>query len=345
MPVNSEKGEGSSGKAVKLAMLYVLLIFLVSFLTTFLMFPIAIPRLKRVGISGKDMNKPHQPQIAEMGGIILAAGFCAGIIMAIGIKTFFSRLLTIDLLSMLGALSVVLVVTLIGIVDDLIKVRQGAKAILPLLASLPLIATKAGQTLIIIPFIGPVNMGIFYSLAIVPIGITGSANAFNMLAGFNGMEAGMGLVAVGSLGIIAYLLKSTTSLVLLVAAMGALIATLHYNWYPSKVFLGDVGTFSIGAIIATAVILGNFEWAGIIIIIPYAYDAFMKFIHHLPSKGWWGVYRNGKLYCPESGPVGLCQQIMKWSGGIAEKNLVLLLIGIEALFGATAIILYLWFLR
>ncbi len=325
-------------------MYFVLLIFLVSFFTTLFLFPAAIPRLKRAGIRGKDMNKPHQPEVAEMGGIILAAGFCAGIITAIGIKTFFSYLLSLDLLSLLGALSVVLAVSLIGIVDDLILVRQGAKAILPLLASLPLIATKTGQTIISIPFMGPINLGIFYSLFLVPIGITGSANAFNMLAGFNGLEAGMGLVAVSSLAVIAYLLKANTSLVLLVAAMGALIATLRYNWYPSRVFLGDVGTFSIGAMVATAVILGNFEWAGIFIIVPYAFDAFLKFTHRLPSKGWWGVYKDGKLYCPNSGPVGLCQMIMRWSGGIAEKNLVLVLMGIEAIFGTMAIMLYLFFL-
>lgn len=341
---NSETGGGTSGKSFKRPMYYALLIFLISFITTFLMFPAAIPRLKRAGITGKDMNKPHQPQVAEMGGLVLAAGFCIGIITAIGIKTFFSHLLSIDLLSMLGALSVVLVVCLIGVVDDLIRVRQGAKAIFPLVASLPLIATKAGQTIISIPFIGPIDMGLFYSLVLVPIGITGSANAFNMLAGFNGLEAGMGLVAVASLGVIAYSLKSTTALVVLVAALGALIATLRYNWYPSKIFLGDVGTFSIGAIVATAVIVGNFEMAGVIIIIPYAFDAFFKLIHGLPSSGWWGIYKNGKLYCPESGPVGLCQLIMRWSGGITERKLVLVLMGIEAIFGSIAIIVYLWFL-
>lgn len=324
-------------------MFYALLIFLVSFITTYFMFPAAIPRLKKAGISGKDMNKPGHPQVAEMGGLVLAAGFCAGIITAIGIKTFYARLLTIDLLSLVGALAVVLIVCLIGVVDDLIKVRQGAKAIFPLMASLPLIAIKAGQSLITIPFVGPVNLGVMYSLVMVPIGITGSANAFNMLAGFNGLEAGMGVVVVISLGIIAFFLKSTTAIVLLVAALGALLATLRYNRYPSKVFLGDVGTFSIGAIIATAVILGNFEIAGLIIIIPYAFDAFMKFTHRLPSTGWWGIYKNGKLYCPTSGPVGLCQLIMKWSGGITERKLVLVLIGIEAVFGAIAIILFRFF--
>ena len=39
---------------------------------------------------------------------------------------------------------------------------------------------------------------------------------------------------------------------------------------------------------------------------------------------------HGKLYCPDSGPISLCQLIMKLCGGISERNLVLLLMGIEA---------------
>jgi len=38
---------------------------------------------------------------------------------------------------------------------------------------------------------GAVDWGIFYPLAIIPIGIVGAANAYNMLAGYNGLEAGM----------------------------------------------------------------------------------------------------------------------------------------------------------
>jgi len=53
-----------------------------------------------------------------------------------------------------------------------------------------------------------------------------------------------------------------------------------------------------------------------------------------------GVFRDGKLYCPDSGPVGLGQLIMKVCGGISERNLVLVLMGIEAVCGVVAILLY-----
>ena len=74
--------------------------------------------------------------------------------------------------------------------------------------------------------------------------------------------------------------------------------------------------------------------------IPYMVDFLIKAKNHFPSKNWWGIYKNGKLYYPDSGPVGLCQLIMRFSGGISERNLVLVLMGIETIFGIIAILIY-----
>jgi UDP-N-acetylglucosamine--dolichyl-phosphate N-acetylglucosaminephosphotransferase len=318
----------------------IFLTFLFSFLVTFFGFPIIIPRLKKVGIVGKNMNSEKQEEIPEMGGLVIAIGFGAGIVATIFLRTFFDIFLSVSLTSILAVLSTVLIVVLIGIFDDLISIRQGFKAIMPVFAALPLMAIKEGDSLMKIPGLEILNFGIFYSLILVPLGITGAANAVNMLAGFNGLEAGMGIVAIGSLVIIAYLMGQTTSLIILIAAFGALLATLYYNWYPAKILVGDVGTFTIGAVIASSVIIGNYEAAGIILMIPYMVDFLIKAKNHFPSKSWWGIYKNGKLYCPDAGPVGLCQLIMKLCDGISERNLVLLLMGVEAIFGVIAILIY-----
>jgi len=318
-----------------------ILIFLVSFLVTFLVFPKAIQQLKKTGIVGKDINKPGEPEVAEMGGLVIVAGFAAGVIIAIAIETFFDRLIEINLIDIFAILSTILMIALIGIIDDLILLPRSIKAIIPVFASFPLVAIKAGHTTMNIPFVGAVDFGIIYSLFLVPFGITGAANAVNMLAGFNGLEIGMGIAAIGCLSIIAFLIKATTSFIVLIAALGALIATLRYNWYPARVLIGDVGTLSIGAVIASSVILGNFELAGVIIIIPYFIDFLFKFFHGFPSKGWKGNYNNGKLYCPSHGPVSFCQLIMKLSKGISEKGLVITLISIEFIFGIIAILYYL----
>ena len=318
-----------------------LLIFLISFGIPFFIFPKVIPQLEKSKIVGKDLHKPDQTKVAEMGGLVTISGFVAGIIVVIALKTFFNHLISVDLISILGVLSTILLIALIGIVDDLILLKKSVKAIIPLFASFPLVAIKAGHTAMNVPFVGQIDFGILYSLILVPAGITGAANAANMLAGFNGLEVGMGIAATVCLAVIAYLTGAVTSFFVLIAALGALIATFKYNWYPARVLIGDVGTLSIGAIVASSVIIGNFEVAGVIIIIPYAVDFVLKAINHFPSKGWEGIYNNGKLYCPESGPVGFCQLIMKITGGITERKLVLVFIGMEAIFGIIAVLFYL----
>jgi UDP-N-acetylglucosamine--dolichyl-phosphate N-acetylglucosaminephosphotransferase len=253
-------------------------------------------------------------------------------------KTFLDLFVSISLTSILAAFSTIAIVALIGIFDDLISIKQGIKAFMPVFAALPLIAIKEGFTVMKVPFIGFVDFGLFYHIVLIPLGITGAANAVNMLAGFNGLEVGMGIVAIGSLSIIAYLIGETTAFLLSVVMLGSLFATLYYNWYPAKILIGDVGTLTIGAVMASIVIIGNFETAGVILIIPYIIDFIIKAKNHFPYS--FGVYKEGKLYCPDNGPVGLGQLIMKVSGGISERNLVLVLMGIEVVFGIIAIIIY-----
>jgi UDP-N-acetylglucosamine--dolichyl-phosphate N-acetylglucosaminephosphotransferase len=318
----------------------ILVSFLCALIVSLFSFPLMIPRLKRVGITGKDLNKPGQPEIAEMGGLVTAAGFCSGVLLIIALKTFTEQFNAINLQYLLATLVTVLTAVLIGIIDDFISLKQWVKAITPLFASMPLIAAKAGDTAITIPFLGRVDLGIIYSLVFVPIGVAIAANGVNMLAGFNGLEVGMGLVGMTSLAIIAFNLGENTALVILLAALGALLATLRNNWYPAKVFIGDAGTFSIGAMMASAVIIGNFEMAGVIIMIPYAIDFFIKLKNHFPSRGWEGIYRDGKLYCPEKGAKGLAQVIMRMTGGVSEKNLTLILIAAEVICGTGAIWMY-----
>lgn len=284
---------------------------------------------------GKDVHKPDKVEVPEMGGLFLVTGFVVGIALVIAFNTFLDRFLSIDLSQVLAVLSVVLIIAIVGTIDDLIGIRQSVKALMPLFASLPLLAVRAGDSMISIPFAGQVDFGIFYSIILIPLGITGAANAVNMLAGFNGVEAGMGIVAMASLAAVAYLTGETAAFLILIAAIGALLATLYFNWYPAKVFVGDVGTLSIGAIIASAVIIGNFELAGVIVIIPYLLDFVIKAKNRFPKS--FGVYRAGKLYCPESGPVGLGQLILKVTGGTSERNLTLILMGLEAVCGAIAI--------
>lgn len=64
---------------------------------------------------------------------------------------------------------------------------------------------NAGQSTMNLPIVGTVDWGILYPLLIVPIGIVGASNVYNMVAGYNGLEAGMGVVMLSALAYIAFI--------------------------------------------------------------------------------------------------------------------------------------------
>ena len=316
-----------------------------SLLCALLALSLVIPRLRAAAVVGQDVHKKGRPEVPEMGGLVILIGFGAGLLLALAMMSFFHLFVFANMLLLVAALSTILLAGLIGILDDLLGMSQWAKALLPIFAALPLMAVRAGHTWMWIPFLGRVNWWIFYPLVLVPLGVTVAANAVNMLAGFNGLEVGLGIVAIGSLSILAAALQETTALIILLSGLGALLAVIYYNWYPARLLVGDVGTLSIGAIIATAVIVGNFETAGVIVMIPYAIEFLFKAMHRFPTGGEGTAGQlgeDGRLYCPATGPVGLGQLLMKLFGGLHERTLVLILIGIEAVFGVLAIALYLW---
>lgn len=319
-------------------MLTFILIFLVSAATSLVLGGLLIPRLVKVGMTGNDINKPGRPEVAEMGGIAIVAGASGGMLLAIFLQTFFG--LSFDLTFMLAAIITILLVGLIGFVDDLVDIPQKWKALLPLFAAIPLVVVKAaGSTAMTIPLIGTINLGLVYIIVLIPLGIAVCSNLTNMLAGFNGMEAGMGVVMFATLAIVAFRSGQNGMLIIALSMLGGLLGFLWFNRYPSKAFPGDVGNLAIGGALAVSVIIGNLESAGAILAVPYVIDFFVKAANRFPSRGWNGNYRDGKLYAPEK-PVSFAQWVMKLSGGISEQRLTLFFVGLEAAFAVIVLILY-----
>jgi UDP-N-acetylglucosamine--dolichyl-phosphate N-acetylglucosaminephosphotransferase len=314
-------------------------ILLFSILVTVAFSELLIPRLKKFGITGKDVNKEGRPEVAEMGGLAIVAGFTAGVLLAIMLNTFNG--LEFNITYVLAALVTIHAMGFIGIVDDLLDIPQMVKAFLPLAAAVPLVAVSAaGSTAMTIPFVGSVDLGIVYMVVLIPMGIAVSSNLTNMLAGFNGLEAGMGSVIMLVMAILAFMHGSNEMLVLFLPMLGALLGFLRNNWYPAKVFPGDVGNLTIGAVLASGVIIGNMESAGALIMVLYVVDFFIKAWNRFPSSKWWGELKEGKLYPLEGKVRGFAQLVMKMSGGISERNLTLVFIGMQIIVGLVVFLLY-----
>ncbi|MBI5227225.1 UDP-N-acetylglucosamine--dolichyl-phosphate N-acetylglucosaminephosphotransferase [Candidatus Micrarchaeota archaeon] len=309
-----------------------------AFFVTLISTRVLIPYLKKSGITGKDENKADEPEIPEMGGIAIVAGLVAGLLLAIFLDTFLGY--QINMVYILAATITIISIAFIGMVDDLVSLPQWVKALLPLFAAVPLVAVKAAaSTAITIPFIGMVDFGLLYIVVLVPLAIAVCSNLTNMLAGFNGMEAGMGAVMFAALAILAITHQSHEMAVISLSMLGALLAFEVFNFYPAKIFPGDVGNLTIGAVLATAVIIGNFESAGLILMIPYAIDFLVKAKNKFPHTHQ--DVKGGKLY-PKDGKVrGFVHVVMAAFNGITERGLTLFFMNFEAVFAIIVLILFL----
>ncbi len=286
-----------------------------------------IPRLKAAGMSGKDVNKPSTPEVAEMGGLSILFAILVSALFVIALDSF--QLVEIgSIMPIVVVLLSISFVGFVGIIDDLISMPQAVKALLPIIGSFPLVALKiAGSTFVSIPLLGTVDFGIFYFLAIIPLSITVSANLTNMLAGFNGLEYGMAIPMYAAALLLGLHTGSAVIVVFSTSMLGASAGFLVFN-FSGKVFPGDIGTLLIGALLASILIAGNLESYAAVFAI-YILEFIIKAANGFPSKGWAGTYKDGKLHCEKA--VSLPQLVMKKTGGISERSLVLLFIGAQAI--------------
>ncbi len=278
--------------------------FLVSFVITLVSTPYWIKIAHKIGIVAVDMHKvDKKKKVAELGGIVVVFGFIMGVLLYIALDTFYIESTNLANLErdvqILACLTTILIISIIGLVDDIlgwkIGLRQYQKPILVLLATIPMIVVNAGHSITTVPFIGSIDIGILYALLIVPLAITGAANGFNMIAGYNGLEAGMGMIMLTFLSYMAWLNNYGWVAVLGLCMVASLFAFYIFNKYPAKIFPGDTVTYSVGALIAIIAIMGNIEKIALIIFIPYFIELILKLRGKLQKESFATVKKDGSL--------------------------------------------------
>jgi UDP-N-acetylglucosamine--dolichyl-phosphate N-acetylglucosaminephosphotransferase len=258
--------------------------FLLSLTACLILLPPYIKKAKQVGITGLDIHKPGSPAIAECGGVILVLAYLIGLF-------FFIPFIVEDLnLEIIGTAATVLLASFIGFIDDIYETRWRIKVLTPLLGGVPLVVMRLGRATIQTPFglldfasLGLLGLVLFFAV-ILPIAVTASANAVNMFAGLNGQEAGASLIMALAMLYLTVQVPKNIGFIILVPFIGALLAFLFFNRYPSKVFPGDIGTFGMGTVIACVAILADLERAAIIMFIPHTVNAILFFIGKLKRQ-------------------------------------------------------------
>lgn len=337
-------------------MLIPILVFVVSVLTTLFFIRPLKKLLYRVGIRAIDQQKKEKPKLPTSSGLIVMVGFLAGIFAFVGINTFAIHM-PVELTYIFAGSFSIMIITLIGFFDDInvapimkkdkgikdfrIGLKQWHKALLVLPAAVPLMAVKAGTSTMFIPFVGIINLGILYPLILIPIAVVCVTNATNMLAGMNGLEAGLGLVSTAFLGLFSLYFGSTEGAVIAFSAAGALLVLLAWNKYPAKILPGDSLTYLIGAVIVSTVVITNMEKIGIIIFTPWIIEALLKLRSKFQARSLGNLQKDGTLEPPYKKIYSWTHLMMK-IGINRERKITLNLILIEIILcSLTFITLYL----
>lgn len=175
----------------------------------------------------------------------------------------------------------------IGFLDDykkqIKKDNEGLKARYKLLFQF-LFAGLAGyfmitelgfDTQLYVPFAKHLHPDLgWYYILVVMLVMVGSSNALNLTDGLDGLVAVPTITAFGTYGIFAYIVgNSRIAEYLQVAAvpgagevsvfcaaiMGAVIGFLWFNAHPAEIFMGDVGSLSLGGVLGLVALITKNE--------------------------------------------------------------------------------------
>ena len=135
--------------------------------------------------------------------------------------------------------------------------------------------------------------------------IFATTNAVNIADGLDGLASGLTLFALSAF----WVLSSQTNLgdvsLFIAVIVGSLLAFLYFNIYPARVWLGDTGALSIGAMLAVVALMIDaslvLPFVGIMFVLEAASSLLQMFSkavlkkrifiaaplhHHFEAKGW-----------------------------------------------------------
>jgi len=189
-----------------------------------------------------------------MGGVMMAVGVLAACLVLAILRS--AAVETTAVLCLTGVFGC------IGLLDDVLIVRRGRNLGLTARQKLALQFAAAIAFCVwlymergtgIATYVGGVRLGLWY-YPLAALLIVGLSNATNLADGLDGLSAGMSLIALVGLTIMA----SATSIAALLVA-GACAGILWFNTHPALVFMGNTGALALGAALAAIGIMGRVE--------------------------------------------------------------------------------------
>ncbi|MGG6796005.1 UNVERIFIED_CONTAM: phospho-N-acetylmuramoyl-pentapeptide-transferase [Streptococcus canis] len=237
-------------------------------------------QLKKIG--GQQMHEDVKQHLAKagtptMGGTVFLL-VATGISFLLGLF-FFQNGQSLGLIS--GILSVVLIYGIIGFLDDFLKIFKQINE--GLTAKQKLVLQLVGGLIFYFLHVSPsgissinvfgyeLPLGVFY-LFFVLFWVVGFSNAVNLTDGIDGLASISVVISLLTYGVIAYVQGQFDVLLLIGTMIGALLGFFLFNHKPAKVFMGDVGSLALGAMLAAISIALRQEWTLLMIGLVYVLE-------------------------------------------------------------------------
>ncbi len=221
-----------------------LIIFFTTLVGTILLTPYVIDIFNKIKIvdvpDGK--RKLHSTPVPRMGGLLIFIIFLVSIFIFYG-----------DINSIKYYLFGAIVIFSLGAYDDLLGTGWPLKFIYQAVAASLLLIFLLPKFSVVTFF--TIEFSLIPGIILLLIFIVGTINAFNLLDGLDGLVSGISLLVFTLLFFISLNLLDTFSLVILSSIVGCVLGFLKYNAYPARIFLGDSGSFLLGYLAVSAVLI------------------------------------------------------------------------------------------
>jgi len=309
---------------------------IVAFLTVYFTTPYLIKFLQKRNLAVKDMNKKDHVMIVRPGGPSIIAGIIASELILYGFLQI-NEVLAIIITSFIAFV--------IGYVDDRKVMGGWFKPIALILASTPIIIFGAYDSNLSFPLFGTVQIPALYlGLIIFMIPITG--NTINSIDVLNGVASGFMIIASFSLSIALFILQNYEIAIASLPLGFISLAFYKYHKIPSKIFPGDSGALSLGAMYGAIAIVGHVEIIAAVALLPAIINSFLflssmkRIVEHRQIKGKPVEHTEDfklKATNDKTAPITLVRLILA-SGPLSEKQVGYAIFKLAIFSGILAII-------
>ncbi len=226
------------------------MIFLISivasFMVTFILLPVIIKVATSIDLLDiPDRRKIHYVGIPSLGGVAIFFGMMMAIVITVSI---------VDLATYKYLLTGICLIFILGIRDDVSSLLAKHKLAVQIFAAIMVVFFSDIKLsgLYNIAGIGSLPYGLDYALSVFVI--VAMTNSFNLIDGIDGLAGTLGIIILSFFAWTFLVAGQPALAVISISGVGALFAFLYYNWYPSKVFMGDTGSMILGFMISSLAI-------------------------------------------------------------------------------------------